>query len=735
MSKASIEAGRGHVTLETRNMLQKGLDEAKASFQAWGSSIMAIGAGVTAAGLLIVGPFLAGLSVFADMASDMLDMSQRTGVAVEALSELTYAIGQSGGSAEDLEKGLLKMQVLVTDAFAGVPAATEKLDQIGVSLTDLRGLTDDQKFSVFADRLAAIEDPTRRAAMAFEIFGKSGTKLLPLMSEGAAGIKALREENQRLGLTMSTADAQTGEAIGDQMSTIAAQVKMMWFQLGAAIAPVAKKALDAVKEILASVHAWLRENRELLAMIFRIGSALVVAGSIITGVGAAIYAASYAFVFLSGVISIVGGVISTFLSLASGGFGLLTVLSWGWGLATFAAGMVATGALLVYKVGLLALIAISWAYNAVAATVAFLWGVLTGASAVASVATWGYTAALVAAWIWENICSLGITLLITALGALVIAIAAVVLVFAGFLLFGAAIVLLPAAISALSSAFSSLFSSIGDSSWFASLSDMFGAIVDTAITAWGGIKAAFAIGEWALLWDILKTTVMLMWEHLSTYTLGVFYYWKDTLVDVFDDVWLAVKSGFFTAWGEIQYHAFRGMAAIANAAAAVAPTDAMAATFRNQAASLREGADNARATAATDVRGLDAEAGVRRDAEQRVRDERDLAIFEGNEARVAELEVELGRLAHWAEEERLRLDLAAGADAATARGQGQGRTGRGTTHVAGSFSAAVIAGFIGASMGAGETRGEREQRATRELTEQVLEIWRDLQRRPGWAMG
>lgn len=69
---------------------------------------------------------------------------------------------------------------------------------------------------------------------------------------------------------------------------------------------------------------------------------------------------------------------------------------------------------------------------------------------------------------------------------------------------------------------------------------------------------------------------------------------------------------------------------------------------------------------------------------------------------------------------------------AEAMGRSPGMTGSPTTHIAGSFSAAVIAGFIGASMGAGETRGERETRMARERLDEIL---RELERRPGVVMG
>ena len=38
-----------------------------------------------------------------------------------------------------------------------------------------------------------MQDPTLRAALAMEVFGKSGTRLLPLLADGAKGL----EEYQR----------------------------------------------------------------------------------------------------------------------------------------------------------------------------------------------------------------------------------------------------------------------------------------------------------------------------------------------------------------------------------------------------------------------------------------------------------------------------------------------------------------------------------------------------------
>jgi len=74
-----------------------------------------------------------------------------------------------------------------------------------VSVEDLAGLSPEQQFKLIADRLAEIEDPTPRAATAMDVFGRSGTKLLAMLSGGAAGIEELQEQARGLGLTITSA--------------------------------------------------------------------------------------------------------------------------------------------------------------------------------------------------------------------------------------------------------------------------------------------------------------------------------------------------------------------------------------------------------------------------------------------------------------------------------------------------------------------------------------------------
>ena len=87
-----IRAGEAFVELfADDSRLVKGLKKASARLKGWGESVTAAGKSMLAGGGAILGALAGSAKVFADMGSELSDMSTRTGVSVEALSELGYA--------------------------------------------------------------------------------------------------------------------------------------------------------------------------------------------------------------------------------------------------------------------------------------------------------------------------------------------------------------------------------------------------------------------------------------------------------------------------------------------------------------------------------------------------------------------------------------------------------------------------------------------------------------------
>lgn len=204
-----IRAGAAYVELFLNDSkLVRGLNKASKKLKAFGDTITGWGKKMAAAGAAITAPLVASGQSFASMGDQMLKMTQRTGVSVETLSALTYAADVSGVSADALEGSLRRMQKTIVAAAQGSESASDALEQVGLTIDDLRGLSPDQQFKLIADRLSQIQSPAAKAALAMELFGKSGAQLLPLMADGAKGIEALQAHARALGLTMSTEDAK-----------------------------------------------------------------------------------------------------------------------------------------------------------------------------------------------------------------------------------------------------------------------------------------------------------------------------------------------------------------------------------------------------------------------------------------------------------------------------------------------------------------------------------------------
>src|SRR4051812_34551393 len=104
---ADIKAGGAYVSLSTKDQgLSAGLSRAKDMLGGFAKGVAIVGAATAAAA---VGSIAVAVREFVSMGSALQDVSNRTGVSAENLSELQYAAEQSGASLEDVEKGLKRM--------------------------------------------------------------------------------------------------------------------------------------------------------------------------------------------------------------------------------------------------------------------------------------------------------------------------------------------------------------------------------------------------------------------------------------------------------------------------------------------------------------------------------------------------------------------------------------------------------------------------------------------------
>ena len=260
-NKADIEAGKAFVTLYVKGgPLDKGLRSASASLKSWGRGIATAGAGLTAVGAAIAAPLTAAVNHFISSGDEIEKLSKRTGLAAQNLAELRYAANQSDLSMEQLAAA---MRYMVTAGF------------------------DPARFDEIAESIAAIENPTERAARAMQIFGtRNGTALLPMI----LALKDLRAEARSSGVFISDAEAERAAKLGDAFQRIKDTIAATVFRIGAALEPMITSILDVVQKIAIGIGNWVSKNAKAARVIALIAAGFLVIGPIVASIGLAIAA-------------------------------------------------------------------------------------------------------------------------------------------------------------------------------------------------------------------------------------------------------------------------------------------------------------------------------------------------------------------------------------------------------------------------------------------------------------
>ena len=296
---AGIMAGQAFVRLFLKDdmaaALAKTMKNAGTAMADFGAGAMKVGAGVTAGGAAILAPIIAGVAAFTRMGSGAVDAAARTGLSVEALSELGFSAQQTGADMGDVEIGIKKMSSGIQDLATGQKAAVENFQRLGLSMEDLQGLSPEDQFALVGKRIAAIQDPTMRAAAAVDMFGRSGTKMLPMLAD----LDGLRAKARALGIVISTEDAKAADDLGDTFDMLKSQAMAALFGIGKAVAGPLQEFATAATKIGATVLTWIANNGELIRTVAKIGLALTAAGGVITGFGAAVFGIGKALVVLA----------------------------------------------------------------------------------------------------------------------------------------------------------------------------------------------------------------------------------------------------------------------------------------------------------------------------------------------------------------------------------------------------------------------------------------------------
>lgn len=187
---------------------------------------------------------------------DALDkMSQRVGVSVERLQELSFAAVHAGGSSEMMEDALKTLNEKIAEVAGNDNEELGSLfEKLGISVKDAEGKLRSAAdiMPEFADAIQRNEDVALRTKMAIAAFGdEAGVGLIPLLSQGSEGLREMSDQAHKLGAVMSEEDTKAAALMSDHFYDFRVSVDGVTNSIGAKLAPTVIRVTDRLRDMVA----------------------------------------------------------------------------------------------------------------------------------------------------------------------------------------------------------------------------------------------------------------------------------------------------------------------------------------------------------------------------------------------------------------------------------------------------------------------------------------------------
>ena len=199
-------------------------------------------------GLIISGGAFVGLVKGAiDSADAFGKMSDQTGIAANTLQAYVNAGKLAGITQETIDKGLRRLAQSMREADQGVATYKDSFDALGISVRTVDGQfkTSEQVLGEVADKFSQMENGATKAAIAMEIFGRSGASLINLLNGGAASLEEFNYE-------VSENFAQNAEFFNDQIAVLAIQFDGFRKQMTDALLPALNTIVSVFSELFSA---------------------------------------------------------------------------------------------------------------------------------------------------------------------------------------------------------------------------------------------------------------------------------------------------------------------------------------------------------------------------------------------------------------------------------------------------------------------------------------------------
>jgi len=256
---ANVIAGlAAQLSMDTTEF-RKGISEAKNSLQELKEYLPEA---------LSIAGFLEATKAAMEFSNQIVQTAKANDVAISSVLELSKALEENGGSAENVSNIYAGFTNKIESAAQGNAKAQESFARLGVSLKDLATLSEQDLFAKTVAGLANMKDSAERNGLAFQTLGKA------IKGVDLVGLNATLEENKG----QFDKYAKSIEMAHELSLKLEASAKQMSLAFTDAVIPALSKLYDAFSKtstISKFFFELLRDTAEVLAILIKDSVTLV----------------------------------------------------------------------------------------------------------------------------------------------------------------------------------------------------------------------------------------------------------------------------------------------------------------------------------------------------------------------------------------------------------------------------------------------------------------------------
>ncbi len=213
-------------------------------------------------------------------ATDRVDkLSQKIGMSRQGFQEWDFILSQSGTNIEKMQVGMKTLVNRMEESAKGSGVGADALKRLGVSATDSSGnlKKQEQVMEEVVRKMQDMPEGAEKSKLAFDLFGKSGLELMPLLNSVGGSVDELKDKAHELGLVLSDEAIDAGVNFQDAMDQLKRSLGGVGTQILATLMPTVTEWAGQIAVLTGKVQKFAQEHPRLIQLLTKVAGGLLLA--------------------------------------------------------------------------------------------------------------------------------------------------------------------------------------------------------------------------------------------------------------------------------------------------------------------------------------------------------------------------------------------------------------------------------------------------------------------------